>query len=111
MALALVTPLQMTVFDKGIKVRIVRLTCMETKTEKLPPEDVKRVNASCPTGGCGGPGLCPGIALLLAYLAGGGVTWLTGLHWLGWVVGLSLVLILITGAWRFLPARHGQRCD
>jgi|GEM_PF-1181837 len=79
---------------------------MKTKTEELPPENATRVNASCPTGGCGGPGLCPGIALLLAYLVGGGVTLLTGLHWFGWAVGLPLALILITGAWRFLPAHQ-----
>jgi membrane protein implicated in regulation of membrane protease activity len=82
---------------------------MKMKTEELPLDDATRMNASCPTGGCGGPGLCPGIALLLAYLVGGGVTWLPGLEWLGWVVGLPLALILITGAWRFLPARKVSR--
>lgn len=75
---------------------------MESKTpETRSGADTKR---SCPTGGCGGPGLCPGVALMLAYLAGAGVTLLTGLTWLGWTVGLPLGLILITGAWRFLKA-------
>ena len=60
---------------------------------------------TCPTGGCGGPGLCPGVALLLAYAAGGGIALLTGLNWLGWAVGMPIAIILITGAWRFLPAR------
>ena len=60
---------------------------------------------SCRTGGCGGPGLCPGIALLLAYLGGAGVALLTGMVWLGWVVGIPIGIILITGAWRFLPRR------
>lgn len=58
---------------------------------------------SCATGGCGGPGLCPGVALLLAYALGAGITMLTGLNWLGWAVGIPVGLILITGAWRFLP--------
>ncbi|MGZ0654720.1 hypothetical protein ACWPKO_16115 [Coraliomargarita sp. W4R53] len=58
---------------------------------------------SCPTGGCGGPGLCPGIALMIAYTSGIGITWLTGLTWLGWAVGIPLAIILLTGAWRFLP--------
>lgn len=59
----------------------------------------------CATGGCGGSGVCPGVGLLLAYLVGAGIDLLTGLTWLGWVVGASLALILITGAWRFLPKR------
>lgn len=62
-----------------------------------------RDKSSCSTGGCGGPGLCPGIALLVAFLAGGGITRLTGMDWLGWVVGVPLALVLITGAWRFVP--------
>lgn len=60
----------------------------------------------CATGGCGGPGLCPGIALLLAYAVGGGTALLSGLPWLGWTVGIPTALILITGAWRFLPTRQ-----
>ncbi len=62
-------------------------------------------DASCSTGSCGGPGLCPGIALFIAYSVGGGLTMLTGIPWLGWAVGVPLALILITGAWRFLPKR------
>jgi len=57
----------------------------------------------CATGSCGGPGLCPGVALFLAYVLGGGVTLLTGLTWLGWTIGIPTALILLTGAWRFLP--------
>jgi hypothetical protein len=41
---------------------------------------------------------------MLAYLAGAGVTLLTGLNWLGWAVGVPVGLILVTGAWRFLKA-------
>jgi hypothetical protein len=60
---------------------------------------------SCPTGGCGGPGLCPGIALMIAYLVGGSIVFLTGLTWLGWAVGVPLGIVLITGAWRYLPRK------
>ena len=60
---------------------------------------------SCPTGSCGGAGLCPGIALFIVYAGGGGLAMLTGLHWLGWAVGVPLALILITGAWRFIPKK------
>lgn len=65
-------------------------------------------DATCSTGSsgsCGGPGLCPGIALFISYAVGGGLAMLTGIHWLGWAVGVPLALILITGAWRFLPKR------
>jgi len=65
-------------------------------------------NESCSTdraacGSCGGPGLCPGIALLAAYAVGAGIVFLTGLEWLGWAVGVPLGLVLLTGAWRFFP--------
>lgn len=60
---------------------------------------------SCATGPCGGPGLCPGIALFIAWGAGIGIAALTGLTWLGWAIGIPLALILITGAWRWLPNR------
>lgn len=77
----------------------------ETSTEK--PVDAKAgaacTDKSCASGGCGGPGLCPGVAILLAYALGAGITLLTGLNWLGWTVGIPVGLILITGAWRFLP--------
>lgn len=61
---------------------------------------------SCATGSCGGPGLCPGIALFIAWGAGIGIAALTGLAWLGWTVGIPLALILITGAWRWLPGKR-----
>ncbi len=79
---------------------------MKTNPEIQSPETSSQVNPSCSTGGCGGPGLCPGIALLLAYGVGGGIAWITGLNWLGWTIGLPLAIILITGAWRFLPSRQ-----
>jgi len=71
------------------------------KTKNLNSRSAKGKEKSCPTGGCGGPGLCPGVALLLAYLTGTGVTLLTGLNWLGWPVGVPVAVILITGAWHF----------
>ena len=60
---------------------------------------------SCTTGRCGGPGLCPGIAIFIAWAAGAGIAVLTGLTWLGWAVGILLGLVLITGAWRWLPTK------
>ncbi len=69
---------------------------MKSKNDPSPP-------ATCTTGSCGGPGLCPGIALFIAYAVGGGLAALTGLNWLGWTVGIPLILILITGAWTFIP--------
>jgi|GEM_PF-1573258 len=64
-----------------------------------------KTGKNCSTGGCGGPGLCPGIALMLAYLVGAGIVWLTGLTWLGWAVGIPLAIVLLTGAWRYLPRK------
>lgn len=73
------------------------------ETSSASGEDSACDSGSCATGGCGGPGLCPGVALLLAYVFGGGIALLTGMNWLGWAVGIPVALILITGAWRFLP--------
>jgi len=73
-----------------------------SRARQEPPEA-----SSCPTGGgCDGPGLCPGVALLLAYLAGGSVALLTGHDWLGWAVGAPVGLVLATGAWKYLPKRR-----
>jgi len=63
------------------------------------------------TGRCGGPGLCPGIALFLAYVIGVGIAMLTGLPWLGWAAGVPVALILLTGAWRWLPGRRVNRVE
>jgi len=71
----------------------------------MNPENDISPPATCTTGSCGGPGLCPGITLFTAYAVGGGLALLTGFHWLGWAVGVPLALILITGAWRFLPMK------
>ena len=82
------------------------LSTMPLSQNKIPSASQTPSPNTCPTGGCGGPGLCPGVALLLAYAAGGGIASLTGLNWLGWVVGVPIAIILITGAWRFLPQRQ-----
>ena len=82
-----------------------------TDQKNSPSEDPKPCNhsdgekASC-AGGCGGPGLCPGIALFIAWGVGMSLTSLTGLQWLGWSVGIPLGLILITGAWKWLAKRR-----
>lgn len=77
--------------------------------EEIPEEDTRSAccdssKPSC-TGGCGGPGLCPGIALGIAWAVGFGLMTLTGREWIGWSVGIPLGLILLTGAWKWLPKR------
>lgn len=61
---------------------------------------------SCATGTCGGPGICPGIAIFIAWALGIGTTTLTGIAWLGWAIGIPLAFILLTGAWRWLPGKR-----
>lgn len=86
---------------------------MSMKTNPTQPQDpqVCNTNGNCSTGGCGGPGLCPSIALLIAYLVGSVTTLFTGLAWLGWAIGISTALILLTGAWRLLPNRKESQLD
>lgn len=79
---------------------------MKTEAHTDSSAEATCTDNSCATGSCGGPGLCPGIALFIAWATGGGVAMLTGLQWLGWAVGIPLALILITGAWRWLPRRN-----
>jgi len=64
-------------------------------------------NTSCSTGGCGGKGLCPGVALLLAYLAGFGLAELTGSTLLGFLIGVPLFIVLVLG----LPGKRADACD
>lgn len=66
---------------------------------------------TCATGTCGGLGLCPGIALFIALAVGKGIAALTSLTWLGWAVGILLGLVLITGAWRWLPTRSSDKAS
>lgn len=64
--------------------------------------------ATC-VGGCGGPGLCPGIALLLAYGLGAAIHALTGWSWLGWTAGVAFGVFLLFGGWRWIkpnPQKH-----
>lgn len=76
------------------------------KTKPRPETADACSTDSFAVGACDGPGLCPGVALLLAYAIGGGVGMMTGLPWLGWTVGIPLGLVLLTGAWRWLPGRR-----
>ncbi|MGJ8650298.1 MAG: hypothetical protein ACSHX4_08055 [Opitutaceae bacterium] len=73
--------------------------------------DTSCTTHSCRTGSCGGPGLCPGIAILLAYVLGSSIALLTGLTWLGWVIGIPAAIILITGAWHYIPGISKNRRD
>ena len=68
-------------------------------------------NANCSTGGCGSKGLCPGVALLLAYLAGLGLAELTGSTLLGFLVGLPLFIVLVLGLPRKRAAASEQTND
>ena len=68
-------------------------------------------NTNCSTGGCGSKGLCPGVALLLAYLAGFGLAELTGSTLLGFLVGLPLFIVLVIGLPRKRAAASEQTND
>ena len=68
-------------------------------------------NTNCSTGGCGSKGLCPGVALLLAYLAGFGLAELTGSTLLGVLVGLPLFIVLVLGLPRKRAAASEQTND
>ena len=68
-------------------------------------------NTNCPTGGCGSKGLCPGVALLLAYLAGFGLAELTGSTLLGFLVSLPLFIVLVLGLPRKRAAASEQTND
>ena len=78
----------------------------ENKVAEQNTPSRSETGKSCATGSCGGPGICPGIALILAYAVGSGLVFLTGLTWLGWAVGVPLAIILITGAWTRLPRKR-----
>ncbi len=68
-------------------------------------------NTNCSTGGCGSKGLCPGVALLFAYLAGFGLAELTGSTLLGFLVGLPLFIVLVLGLPRKRAAASEQTND
>jgi len=68
-------------------------------------------NTNCSTGGCGSKGLCPGVALLLAYLAGFGLAELTGSTLLGFLVSLPLFIVLVLGLPRKRAAASEQTND
>ncbi len=61
----------------------------------------------CSVGGCGSPGLCPGTALMIAFLVGTGLVELTGIKWLLPVVTIVLGGLLISGVWkRLMPKKQ-----
>ncbi len=87
-------------------------------TDKTPIESPEPVSTSgakpeC-AGGCGGAGLCPGVAIMIAWGTALAVVALTGREWIGWAAGVPLALILITGAWKWRPGKSrccGSKCE
>ena len=75
-----------------------------TPIDQLEQDRSEKLKPSC-AGGCGGPGLCPGVALMIAWGVGFALMTLTGREWIGWSVGIPLALILISGAWKWFPPR------
>ena len=56
-------------------------------------------------GSCGVAGLCPGVAIMIAWGIALAVVALTGREWIGWSVGVPLALILMTGVWKWRPGK------
>ncbi|MEO0794257.1 MAG: hypothetical protein AAFX93_03790 [Verrucomicrobiota bacterium] len=54
---------------------------------------------SCTTGGCGGKGMCPGVALLIGFVAGVGVSKLLGVEWTTIPVAIVIALPLVFGVY------------
>lgn len=71
---------------------------MENKSDSEAP----LVCTSKSIGSCGGAGMCPGIALMIAFGAWVGLVELSGHSWIGWLAAVPLWLILVTGIWRRL---------
>jgi hypothetical protein len=66
-----------------------------------------KAGQSCRIGGCGGPGVCPGIALLIGFGIGAGLSSLTGIDWLMPVAMIGIGGLLISGLYkRLLPKRR-----
>lgn len=62
-------------------------------------EEDKTTGNFCRTGGCGGAGMCPGIALFLAGSFGIGIAGYFDVPWLAWLTGVPVFLLLVTGYW------------
>ena len=78
----------------------------EDQADQRPDSTKDRApEISCASGTCGGQGLCPGIALMISWGVGLLLTSLSGREWIGWTVAIPLGLILLTGAWKWLPRK------
>lgn len=63
-----------------------------------PDSNSEKTPTSCPVGGCGTTkGMCPGIALGISYLLCAGIIKLSGIDWLGYLVGIAVGILLILG--------------
>ena len=78
------------------------------ETAKSSDATVSR-NSCSRSGGCGVPGMCPGQALLLAFLVGWGISHATGVAWLTPVIMVGLGFVLISGIWRRFLIKRGNR--
>tara|TARA_B110000037_G_C16871281_1_gene404156 strand:- start:393 stop:611 length:219 start_codon:yes stop_codon:yes gene_type:complete len=66
----------------------------------------EKKDQSCNVGGCGGPGMCPGIALMIGFGVGTGLTALTGIEWLMPVATVVIGGLLISGIYRRILAKR-----
>ncbi len=69
---------------------------MKDSSSATPPSSASEGRPSC-SGGCGGAGMCPGIALLLSFSAGYFLAAITGVDWLAPVVAIAGTLLLVAG--------------
>ena len=58
----------------------------------------------CKDSACG-PGVCPGIAMLMSFIVGSGISYITGIEWLTLPVTIILSLVLISGVYRRILPR------
>ncbi|MBT5814851.1 MAG: hypothetical protein HOI15_10975 [Opitutales bacterium] len=70
------------------------------ETEELVKISEKTKGDLCSVGGCGGPGMCPGTALLIGFLVGTGLVSVTGIQWLLPVSAIVIGGLFISGIWQ-----------
>ena len=68
----------------------------------------QKEGASCSVVGCDGAGMCPGVALMIGFLVGSGLTVLTGIQWLMPATTVVLGGVLISGIHKRLWRRRGS---